>query len=61
MPVNYTCAVLSQFYRTVSFQNLSFKRLILSGIIVIAVGVVLGWYAFPELIRHQIAAVSYNF
>jgi hypothetical protein len=53
--------VLTQFYSAVSFQSLSPKRLLLSGIIVIALGSVLGWYALPQLIRYQIAKVSYNF
>jgi hypothetical protein len=58
--INYICLVLSQFYSTVSFQSLSPKRLLLSGIIVIALGSILGWYALPQLIRYQIAKVSYN-
>jgi hypothetical protein len=59
--IEYICVVLSQFYSTVSFQSLSPKRLLLSGIIVIALGSVLGWYALPQLIYYQIATVSYNF
>ena len=61
MSINYICVVLSQLYSTVSFQSLSPKRLLLSGIIVIGLGSFLGWYALPQLIRYQIATVSYNF
>jgi len=61
MSISYICVVLSQLYSTVSFQSLSSKRLLLSGIVVIALGSVLGWYALPQLIRYQIAKVNYNF
>ncbi|KAJ4446790.1 hypothetical protein ANN_13488, partial [Periplaneta americana] len=41
---------------TVSLQNMSPKRLLLAGILIVTVGAVLGWYALPKLIYGQIAA-----